>query len=49
MIAAELGGSYALGPGIRLSGALQGVHGWGDDGNENFDGIAFTAGTSLNY
>ena len=47
--AAEVGGTYTLGPGVKVSAGVQGWKGWGDDGNENFDGVAFTMGTGLSF
>lgn len=47
--AGQVGGSYTLGPGVKVQAAAQAWSGWGDDGNENFDGIGFTAGTALNF
>ncbi|MFQ5955429.1 MAG: porin [Kiloniellales bacterium] len=49
VVAGELGGSYALGPGIKAAAALHGWTGWGNDGNENFSGVAFTVGTGLRF
>jgi len=49
VVAGEIGGAYTLGPGVTIGAAVQGWRGWGDDGNENFDGVAFTMGTSLSF
>ena len=49
VVAGEIGGSYTLGPGVTIGAAVQGWRGWGDDGNENFDGVAFTMGTALSF
>jgi hypothetical protein len=48
-VAGEIGGAYTLGPGVTIAAAVQGWRGWGDDGNENFDGVAFTMGTALSF
>ncbi len=47
--AAEVAGSYTLGPGVKVAAAVQGMHTWGDDPDEDFDGIAFTIGTALSF
>lgn len=49
IISAMLGGTYTLGPGVRVAGGIEAWRGEGDDGNENFDGIAFTMGTRLSF
>ncbi len=49
IIAGEIGGAYTLGPGVTIGAAVQGWHGSGDDGNENFDGVVFTMGTALSF
>ncbi len=49
VVAGEIGGAYTLGPGVTIGAAVHGWRGWGDDGNENFDGVAFTMGTALSF
>ncbi len=49
VVAGEIGGADTLGPGVTIGAAVQGWRGWGDDGNENFDGVAFTMGTALSF
>lgn len=49
VLAGEVSGKYTLGPGVAISAGVQGWRGWGDDGNENFDGVAFTVGTGLSF
>jgi outer membrane protein OmpU len=49
VLAGEISGKYTLGPGVAISAGVQGWRGWGDDGNENFDGVAFFMGTGLSF
>ena len=49
VVAGEIGGAYTLGPGVTIGAAVQGWRGWGDDGNENFDGVAVTMGPALSF
>ena len=44
-----ISGAYTLGPGVKVGAAVVAWNGWGDDGNENFDGISFQLGTGLNF
>ena len=47
--AGMVSGSYTLGPGVKVGAQVTAWNGWGDDGNENFDGISFQMGTGLNF
>ena len=49
VVAAHVSGSYTLGPGVTAVAGVQGTRGWGDDGNENFDGVVFSMGTALSF
>ena len=49
VVAGEVGGAYTLGPGVKVAAALQGMHTWGDEADEDFDGIALTIGTALSF
>jgi predicted porin len=49
VVAGELSGTYTLGPGVSVMGVIQAVRGWGDDGNENYDGVGFGLGTRLGF
>ena len=49
VVAAHISGAYTLGPGVTAVAGVQGTKGWGDDGNENFDGVVFSIGTALSF
>jgi hypothetical protein len=49
VVGGELGGTYTLGPGVRVAGAVQAWKGWGGEVREDFDGVAFTMGTALSF